>query len=168
MWGIFGLSNQKRTCLVNLFALNGLAVVLFSCWKGNRKTRNVEGIESLPNKGNEMPTVKNFTETRTTEGVILADVTIAYIGQGHNRSDYASHGVNAGSPFSLHLRARGIDGVMVGTVKVTRLRHTVGEWYSFRNIGKGGTGRTTYLRADVLLLVEGHTITLGEFYRKVA
>ncbi len=116
----------------------------------------------------KIATTKVFTETRITEGVMLRDVdTLGYIGTGVLRSDYTdAHGVNAGSPYSLHLRARAIDGVFSGNIKVTKMKNCIGEWFSFRSIG--GNRRTVYLRGDTRIIILGQTRTLSEFYSLVS
>lgn len=110
-------------------------------------------------------TARNFTETRITEGIILDGVpTLGYIGQGLVRGRnvrFAQY--NTPDARALHLYARPTDGVLTGTVKVTRLKNTVGEFYSLRSIR--GNGRTVYLRSDARIIVEGQTRVLGELYR---
>ena len=115
-----------------------------------------------------MGTAQNFSEVRTTEGVRVRTATFAFIGQGCLRTAAydvnVPHGINANHPAHLHARTVGreVNGVMRKTVKIVRLKNTVGEWFSLR-----GNGRTVYVKGDATVIVEGFSLTLSEFYAKV-
>lgn len=114
-----------------------------------------------------MSFAQNFTTTRrATEGVRLTGVpTFSYIGTGINAHHHMLiHGARVDAR-SFHLYGRRIDGVLSGDMLLTRMLNTVGEWYSLRSIK--GNKRCVYLRADALVVVEGVTLTLGDFYGKV-
>ena len=119
-------------------------------------------------------TAQTFTETRTTSGFYAETAYLGYAGIGASRSllsferslkGTASTSVhNSGSPYSLHLRARHTDGVLTGRIKVTKMRHAVGDFYSLRTIGNGNPKRTVYLRGDALVIVEGNTLKMRDFF----
>jgi hypothetical protein len=116
-----------------------------------------------------MGTVTNFKEVRVTEGVVVITDTFAFIGQGCLRTaaydKNVLHGINANHPAHLHTRTLGVEvnGVMRKRVKITRLKNTVGDWFSLRS-SKG----TVYLSGQGTVIVEGFSLSLSEFYSKVS
>lgn len=118
-------------------------------------------------------TSSTFSEVRRTEGFYYEDFmgVFAYFGHGFVRSEHkAEHGVNAGHPHCLALRAHAVDGVLPGKVKVTRLRNSTDHlvWYSLRSMGPKGNGRVVYLREDATVAVCSEPIqTIDSLYHKM-
>lgn len=110
--------------------------------------------------------VTPFTETRVTTGIKVEtdENFFSYTGTGYNRADFTVwYGINAG-PTNAPGRATKTDGVLPGTIKVTRVKGAT-DWYSVRSIGKDGNGRTVYLRGSARVGLIGFPLTtLDVFY----
>lgn len=106
--------------------------------------------------------VAKFSETRTTSGInVTPERHFFFGGVGHPRRS-----LNDGQPQVLNARTRrgqSLSGQMLGTVKVTPIKQSLG-WFSLREVGPNGKRRTVYVHASALVVVDGEEAALGTWY----